>query len=663
MHNHFLIDDLQDSDIRAPSNTCVEIHRIIIQRDCRTSLFLHPDSTVTFPSIPLGTHAELRSAIALKEVVWDKCMAEILFTISLVPESGEDVVLFSKSLDVGTREEDRAWVPLRIDLTEWEGTRVQLRFETRAEGDPAYAWAAFANPILSSEQPKATPRVRDDSNPHVILLTSDALSRRFLGCYGGTDVDTPHIDALAEDSTLFENASSQSTCTLGAYASMLSGKAPPEHGLLTEWGSFPSGVPSLPVLLHQAGFHTQLLTSEDDLTRPAFGFKQLFNHSVDSISNPAQDGSITARCFERVWDQRPDSPTFSWVQFFDTHPPSLPPKELSRKYYSGDPEQPGFRPELVKKIYGLESLVEMENVIEDLEAGHPLPGQLRERLLATAWALKGKQKNGPDLYDHLLNIPPRGRLDMTPNAFGYWLENETTNCVTRGKASQELLHWLRMIIQEMRFIQKSITGWMDGVKDFQYSVSQYKACTEYFDQQIGRVISHLKETNTYDQTLIILTSPHGEILSYENIAFHHHLPHPYVYDVPLLVKAPGQPKAQRLKGMTEHRDVLPSILEALRLEQLTPKNTTGQSWYKQVVEGTNVERSYSQGYDVNSILTSLYDPPYLYVKSHDRFHISKNWTGDRDQEFLFECTGGLEGMTTIMDNNLMNELSEKHQKT
>jgi len=657
----FLVDYLSEADMHAPTPAHVEIQRVIVNRDSRTALFMHPDSSVLFPSVHLGKHPSLDSAICIKEHVWEKCTGTIFFEVKVVPETGIEKVVYSRRVQTATRTEDRSWIPVDIDLSEWTDQTIQLQFSTRAEGSHAYAWASWANPILTDERPVARKQSRTDDHTHILLISSDALSRYLLGCYGNTKVATPHIDAFASESTLFEQACSQSTCTLGAYASMLSGMSPGEHGLQTEWGKYPSGVPGLPQLLHARGFHTTFLASENELNRAPFGFKQLFNQSIDAICNPAQDGAITVRSFKRYWEHRPDQPTFTWVQFFDTHPPSLPPRALSKKYYPGDPEQEGFLPELVGHVYGLESLVEMERMMPLVLGGQALPGQARERFLATARALQGKQDNGPDLYEHLVHLPETARLGMSPNAFGYWLEKETRNYMSNKKASRAFQDWCSIIIADMQFIQESITGWLKGVKDFNYAISQYQAATTYFDQHFGQLIDHLKETGTYDQTLIVLTSPHGELLKFEDVAFHHHLPHPYVYEVPLIVKAPGQQQAHRLRGITEHRDLLPSILESVQESGWVPAGCSGNSWWPNVTQGTDFPRTNSIGYDINSILCSLYHPPHLFVRTHDAYQISESWFGQAGEEFLFERTDELDGMRTVDDPEKMAELRSLYE--
>lgn len=658
---HFFIDFLNQAELDTPALNHVEIQRVIIKRDSRTALFLHPDSKVTFPVVALHENAILRSAICLKQQVWNKNKGTTHFELGILNEKGKHHILWKHALTPSRKEADRNWIELEVDMRAWKGQNVQFTFTTRAEGSHAYAWAAWADPVLTHEKPKPIPAKQTDKHPHIILITSDALSRRFLGCYGNKEVQTPHIDGLAQESVLFEQACSQSTCTLGAYASMLSGMSPDEHKLYTEWGKFPSGKISLPVALNTRGYHTTLLTSENELNHSSFGFQNLFNSGIHAISNPAQDGAITVRAFERYWKNRPDQPTFSWVQFFDTHPPSLPPKRLRDRYYSGNPERIQDKSELVKRVYGLETLVEMERLLPLLERGEKIPGQPRERFYATARALKGQQENGPDLFEHLNNLGPEARRGMENITFGYWLEKEINAYQNNGKASTEFLTWFKDLIQKLLFIQSDITGWLDGVQDFNYPISQYKACTHYFDQHIGSLIKVLKDTDTYDQTLIILTSPHGEILQFDGVAFHHHIPHSHVFDVPLIVKAPHQKTGKRVMGLTEHRDILPSLMDFLKMDQSQIPQCNGKSWWPSVQTGNHHPRTISKGYDINKILTSLYKPPYLYVESHDKYQLTPNWAGEANESFLFQTIEGEPGMQIMNDTSMTDALLSEYR--
>jgi len=81
---------------------------------------------------------------------------------------------------------------------------------------------------------------------NVLCIMSDEHSRRVLGCYGNDTVSTPHLDRLAENGTLFENAYTNCPICVPARASFASGRhvgdignwdnAFPYHGENPGWG-------------------------------------------------------------------------------------------------------------------------------------------------------------------------------------------------------------------------------------------------------------------------------------------------------------------------------------------------------------------------------------------------------------------------------------------
>ena len=667
MNPQYLIDSLNKADIDAPSPEHVDIQRAVINRDARMVIFQHPKSNIIFPLANLGKGAKMEFGMALRENVWSQCTASIEYAV-FIHDEGERTKVFQESLHPYKNPSHRAWIEESLNLSAYEGRTVRIELETTAPKKADYAWALWSNPVLHGVQPETTPnQPNDPSQHHVFLITSDALSRRYMGCYGGREYPTPHMDDFARDSVLFEQAVSQSTTTLGAYASMLSGKSPEGHGVVNEWSPFPHGTLSLPIYFSGRGYDTTLIASESDLVEANSGFTPLFSRVIHSRSNPAQDGSLTLRQFKDFWKKQRNAsrPQFTWLQFFDTHPPSLPPAHLSAKFYPHDPEKQVNEPEKVKLVYGVESLVEMGHLPDILERGFPLPGQVRARLLDTANALLGKAKAAPDLYDHLIRAPKKVLMGKSREEFGRWLLEELDWFSKNRGAHPPFMEWLEVLLPELEFIQSSITAWLKDVTDFDYAKAQYGACTHYFDSLFGELIDFLKEQGIYDQSTIILTSPHGEIMEYRDIAFHHHLPHPYLYDVPLLVRTPGNSQAgQRVAGMTQHRDLFPSLIQLVFPETPALEGFEGTSWWDSSTSRTQASRDHSIGYDINDILRSLYAPPYLYVRTSEPFYYSESWNGEPDEEFLFEVAededGGMRAVSDDAQMARMRELFDTH---
>ena len=99
----------------------------------------------------------------------------------------------------------------------------------------------------------------DDSRPNVLLIHCHDLGQH-LGCYGA-DVETPAIDALADDGALFENHFVTAPQCSPSRGSLMTGRHPHANGLLgLAHGSWELAADEriLPQYLGEAGYETHL---------------------------------------------------------------------------------------------------------------------------------------------------------------------------------------------------------------------------------------------------------------------------------------------------------------------------------------------------------------------------------------------------------------------
>ena len=92
--------------------------------------------------------------------------------------------------------------------------------------------------------------------PDILVYLADDLSARDLELYGGTDIKTPAIDALARDGMTFERAFVASPACAPSRAALLTGLMPARNGA-EENHTFPrQGTIRLPAILNQLGYQT-----------------------------------------------------------------------------------------------------------------------------------------------------------------------------------------------------------------------------------------------------------------------------------------------------------------------------------------------------------------------------------------------------------------------
>ncbi len=123
------------------------------------------------------------------------------------------------------------------------------------------------------------------------------------------------------------------------------------------------------------------------------------------------------------------------------------------------------------------------------------------------------------------------------------------------------------------------------LEDYHYVIDKYDGEIYYTDYYLGKLFNELKELTLYDDSIIILTSDHGE-----NFLDHpaYHIDHKELYDeivkVPLIIKAPMFPANQIITTQVESIDIMPTVLEKLGI--LLPNWTDGKSVVELVQKGT-----------------------------------------------------------------------------
>jgi arylsulfatase A-like enzyme len=104
-------------------------------------------------------------------------------------------------------------------------------------------------------------------SPNILFILTDVLGYGDLGCYGATDVQTPHIDSLAQKSVQFTRAYANSTVCSPSRASILTGNYPDMVGVPgvvrdmpdNTWGNLKDNIKTLPGELQKLNYNTALI--------------------------------------------------------------------------------------------------------------------------------------------------------------------------------------------------------------------------------------------------------------------------------------------------------------------------------------------------------------------------------------------------------------------
>ena len=385
---------------------------------------------------------------------------------------------------------------------------VLRRRQAATAGVAAALLALACAPIGSS--------VAAGDGPNLLLVTIDTWRYDHLSA-GPHAVDgslTPHIDALAGRGTLFTEARAHAPITVPSHATLLSGRTPWEHGLLTNGGKVDAELPWLPQQLSEAGWSTGAVTS-GAVIRGRRGFSRGFQRFHDDLREPPRvhdlvglrligllRGHKKVRVFRaeapRAVDRATtflsrapaDRPWFLWVHLYNVHLP----------HSAADADVAPF-------------------------IGHGLDGL-------------------PDPCDYAHHPSPLTGPGGLGSGLGPSREREAERRCAWGEQLDERL-------------------------------AGYRAEVVRADAAVGDLVALLEARGERDRTAIIVTADHGESLTEHGSRLSHQFTaYESVLRVPLVVVPPGGGAGAVSDALVQHRDLPATAVGLLGL----PDVTGGRSW-------------------------------------------------------------------------------------
>jgi len=178
--------------------------------------------------------------------------------------------------------------------------------------------------------------------PSFLVITLDALARRWVSAQHRGSSTTPNLDALLARGIAFPQATALSCYTLASVATLLTGQDPLHHGvaLLADVNGAPqqldAGAPRLASLLHDRGWRTAAF-----MTNPNTAKEHGFAAGFDSYAELFRDESLFREgvAGENLPPRLDDflrasagAPFLAWVHVFEPHAPYDAPEELKSRF-------------------------------------------------------------------------------------------------------------------------------------------------------------------------------------------------------------------------------------------------------------------------------------------------------------------------------------------
>lgn len=219
----------------------------------------------------------------------------------------------------------------------------------------------------------------EETRPNILFILTDDQRWDAMGCAGNPIIQTPNMDRLAEQGTLFPNTfCTTSICSISR-ASFLTGQYARRHGILDFRTPLPDEAmrASFPVLLREAGYRTGFVGKwglGGPLPEEAFDVWHGFG-GQGSYFEEGQPGHLTARLGELVLDfidrSTPDRP---FLLCWSTKAPHVQDARADRPF----PPDPRFEP-----LYAEVTIPLPATATE--EAFARLPAFIRESEGRTRW--------------------------------------------------------------------------------------------------------------------------------------------------------------------------------------------------------------------------------------------------------------------------------------
>jgi len=340
--------------------------------------------------------------------------------------------------------------------------------------------------------------------PNILWVVWDTVRADRMSLYGHERPTTPKLEAWAAQGRVFEDALSTAGYTLPSHASMFTGLLPSEHCTHNDHQRLEDAYVTLAELLRGVGYRTFLFSANPQL-------------SENPKRNFAQGFEVAEHPWSPQWSER----ALAIVR--DRLVPEDQSSELAEKL---DSTARGERPPSAWHIKAA--------------------GELAEEALL-GW-LEGVEPDRPwfafvnYMEAHRPLIPPRRyrELFMSPEQV-----ERSYQVDRRWLPTWEYTFGLRDYDQE----------------ELELTRATYDAALRQLDDLFASLLAGLEQAGQLDDTVVLLTSDHGEHLGEQHMLDHQYSIHQPLLRVPLVLHAPGRIEPGRDARPAANFDAFPTLLE------------------------------------------------------------------------------------------------------
>jgi len=373
------------------------------------------------------------------------------------------------------------------------------------------------------------------TKPNIVLIVLDTLRADRMSCYGYERRTTPLIDAFAEDATLFERAVVPGQWTIPSHASLFTGEYPTTHMTTQIYDTLGEDMTTVAELLGADGYKTVgfcnnplLGVVDNELDR---GFDEFYNYG-GAVPNYPDIKRSRPKLFSRLAERY---------------------TRLMRRITAPFQNQFAHNNLLLQ--------IAMHPLIVPLWQGSVnFKGDTKRSLHDVVGYMRAHRKRDSEqplftfinlMETHLpYRVPARFTREFAP----YYEDDKEAQGFMRGY-NREHYRWMIPLTEPLGELEDRVLN------------DLYDAEVAYQDRLLRRLLKDLNKPRVRDNTMVIITSDHGEGLNNHDFVGHSLVAYDDLVRVPLMVRYPEKYAAgRRVSSLVSTRRVFHSMLDAAGIQ-------------------------------------------------------------------------------------------------
>jgi arylsulfatase A-like enzyme len=411
--------------------------------------------------------------------------------------------------------------------------------------------------------------VTDRKRPNIIVVIFDALAAQDMSLYGYGRPTTPFIDEWSKSASLFTRAKANSNWTTPSMVSLITGKRVWTHQVYNIDGQVSDkSSENIASVLKNNGYYNIAFITNDYASAKRLGI----NNDLDiapawRMPNSSLLEILNTSLYRMFADK---IRLYNWILKEDF--------VLYKLLFV-------ISPRLTKTILQLD--IVFEHFIKSLDNAPAKP--------YFAWIHLYPPHN-----PYVAPAPYMGMFDSS---------SEFRDIESQAKIHKQFMR--EGYLGEKKHFPEDIQGKVDILR------SRYDEFIRYCDSEFKNFIEKLQKSGKLDNTIIILTSDHGD--SFEHGFFTHGGPylHETMTHIPLIIKEPGQSEGKVIEDLVEQVDISATILDLANIpsppwvegRSLVPF-LRGESLPKKPVFSMNAKTNMGRGHEISSGCLSVWQDDY-----------------------------------------------------